>query len=147
MFNADSGNQESPYKKSHGAEQVRAFLSAMEARDLTSAERYLAANVVMQFPGAAPMQRLSEVVEWAQTRYHSVSKTFHAVDHCTDSSHGASAQRCVVICHGELAVEWLNGSTTTGVRFIDRFELTDGLITRQDVWNDLALDATTNSHR
>ena len=43
------------------------------------------------------------------------------------------------MCHGELAVEWLDGSTSASVRFIDRFELTDGLITRQDVWNDLAL--------
>ncbi len=29
--------------------------------------------------------------------------------------------------------------SSASVRFIDRFELTDGLITRQDVWNDLAL--------
>ena len=119
--------------ENHNVEQVHAFLSAMEARDLAGAEHYLAANVVMQFPGAAPMQRLSEVVEWAQTRYRRVSKTFHTVDLCTHPC------QCVVICHGELAVQWLDGSTSTGVRFIDRFELIDGLISRQDVWNDLAL--------
>lgn len=122
-------------------ERVRAFLSAMEARDLASAERYLAANVEMHFPGAPPMQRLSEVVEWAQSRYHRVSKTFHAVDHCDYPNYS------VVFCHGELTVEWLDDSTSTGVRFIDRFELTDGLITRQDVWNDLALVVRTSSHR
>lgn len=123
-------------ERDHSTEQVRAFLSAMEARDLTNAERYLAVNVVMQFPGAPPMQRLSEVVEWAQSRYRRVSKTFHAVDQCDYPNH------CVVFCHGELLVEWLDGSTITGVRFIDRFEITDGLITRQDVWNDLALEQT-----
>ncbi|MGQ7261010.1 nuclear transport factor 2 family protein [Vreelandella sp. V005] len=128
------------YADNHSTEQVRAFLTAMEARDLASAERYLATHVVMQFPGAPPMQRLNEVVEWAKTRYRRVSKTFHAVDQCLYPNH------CVVVCHGELAVEWLDGSTSTGVRFIDRFELTDGLITRQDVWNDLALAARTNNH-
>ena len=128
------------YPDSHSTEQVRAFLSAMEARDLASAERHLATPVVMQFPGAPPMQQLNEVVEWAKTRYRRVSKTFHAVDQCLYPNY------CVVVCHGELTVEWLDGSTSTGVRFIDRFELTDGLITRQDVWNDLALDARTNSH-
>lgn len=132
-----------PYSRS--VKQVRAFLSAMEARDLACAERYLAVNVVMQFPGAAPMQRLSEVVEWAKTRYRRVSKTFYAVDLCSHPKQGTSTTHSVVVCHGELAVEWLDGSTSTGVRFIDRFELTDGLITRQDVWNDLALAARTSS--
>ncbi|WFE70941.1 nuclear transport factor 2 family protein [Halomonas sp. M1] len=128
MPNAEMTNAEN-----HNTEQVRAFLSAMEARDLASAERHLAANVVMQFPGAPPMLRLSEVVEWARTRYRSVSKTIYALDSYTSQPHA------VVTCHGELKVEWLDGTTSTGVRFIDRFELTDGLITRQDVWNDLAL--------
>lgn len=140
-------NAEMTDSESHDVKQVRAFLSAMEARDLASAERYLAANVVMQFPGAPPMQQLSDVVEWATTRYRRVSKTFYAVDLCRYPSHGTSTTHSVVVCHGELAVEWLDGSTSTGVRFIDRFELTDGLITRQDVWNDLALVARPSSHR
>lgn len=127
--------------ENRNVEQVRAFLSAMEARDLASAKRCLAANVVMQFPGALPMQHLSEVVEWAQTRYRRVSKTLYAIDLCHHPSHDTSPTFDVVVCHGELAVEWLDGSATNGVRFIDRFELTDGLITRQDVWNDLALAA------
>lgn len=131
---------ENHHARDHSVEVVRAFLSAMEARDLVNAERYLAADVVMQFPGAPSMQRLSEVVEWVQSRYHRVSKTFHAVDRCNYPAH------CVVFCHGELTVEWRDGATSIGVRFIDRFELTAGLITRQDVWNDLALAARTNSH-
>lgn len=138
-------NAEMTDPDSRSVKQVRAFLSAMEARDLACAERYLAVNVVMQFPGAAPMQRLSEVVEWAKTRYRRVSKTFFAVDLCSHPKQGTSTTHSVVVCHGELAMEWLDGSTSTGVRFIDRFELTDGLITRQDVWNDLALAARTSS--
>lgn len=131
MSNAESGSG-----NHSSAQQVRAFLNAMEARDLASAERYLADDVVMQFPGAPSMQRLNEVVEWARNRYSSVRKTFHAIDQCDYATHS------VVICHGELAVEWLDGTTSMGVRFIDRFELTEGLITRQDVWNDLAITQT-----
>ena len=134
MLNLHSGT-----KEHHGIAQVRAFLSAMEDRDLPRAERYLAATVTIRFPGSPTMSRLSEVVEWAQARYRQVHKTFHAVDLCSDQQRCANADHCVVVCHGELSVEWLDGSTSNGVRFIDRFELTDGLITRQDVWNDLAL--------
>ncbi|WP_386082150.1 nuclear transport factor 2 family protein [Vreelandella sp. F11] len=130
---------ENHHERDHSVELVRAFLSAMEARDLTNAEQYLAAGIVMQFPGSPPMQRLSEVVEWAQNRYRRVNKTLHAVDLCNYPSQCAGSV-IVVFCHGELTVEWLDGTTSTCVRFIDRFELTDGLITRQDVWNDLALE-------
>lgn len=125
----------------HGAGQhrasdktrVRDFLAAMERRDLAKAEGYLARSVVMRFPGAPPFHDLHDVVSWARTRYRSVRKTFHAVDHCVTD------EASIVVCHGELSVIWLDGTTTEGVRFIDRFELEHGLITRQDVWNDLAL--------
>ncbi|RUR39508.1 nuclear transport factor 2 family protein [Vreelandella populi] len=115
------------------AQRVRAFLQALEMRNLAEAEAFLAPGAVMQFPDAPPMYRLSELVDWAKNRYHHVQKTFHAIDRVIKENH------TLVFCHGELSVEWLDGSTFTGVRFIDRFELTDGLITRQDVWNDLAL--------
>lgn len=133
MSNIQNRRQKNSQPAQRDIEQVRGFLSAMEERDLIRAQHYLAANVVMQFPGAPPMQLLNEVVQWAATRYHRVSKTCHAVDQCLYSNGS------VVVCHGVLTVEWLDGKITTGVRFIDRFELTDGLITRQDVWNDLAI--------
>ena len=31
-----------------------------------------------------------------------------------------------------------DGTPFEGIRFIDRFEVTEGLLTRQDVWNDIA---------
>ena len=115
------------------SQRVRAFLNALEMRSLAEAEPFLAPGAVMHFPDAPPMYRLSELVDWAKTRYRHVHKTFHAIDSVSKENH------TIVFCHGELSVKWLNGTTSTGVRFIDRFELIDGLITRQDVWNDLAL--------
>ena len=38
---------------------------------------------------------------------------------------------------GTLFGEWLDGTAFEGIRFIDRFQLSEGLIVRQDVWNDM----------
>jgi hypothetical protein len=44
----------------------------------------------------------------------------------------------VVYCFGTLYGEWSDGTPFSGVRFIDRFTIKDGLLTDQRVWNDLA---------
>jgi len=108
------------------------FLKAMEARDLAKAETYLAPEFVMQFPGAEPMHKLSELVAWAAPRYQSVSKTYDGFDTAV------SAEGAVVHCRGTLSGVWPDGSAFAGIRFADRFELQGGKITRQDVWNDIA---------
>ena len=118
------------------AATVRAYLDAMEARDLAKAETYLGAGFTMQFPGAAPMTTLSQLVEWSKPRYRFVKKTYERFDA------GMSAEGPVVYCFGTLHGEWLDGSAFEGIRFIDRFQLEGGLIVRQDVWNDMALVRT-----
>jgi phenylpyruvate tautomerase PptA (4-oxalocrotonate tautomerase family) len=121
-----------------GAEQpdaaalVREFLGLMQARDLAAAARLLAPGFTMRFPGAAPMQRLEELVEWARGRYRSVGKVYETIDECW------AADATVVYCSGTLEGVWLDGTGFSGVRFVDRFEVAEGKIRRQDVWNDLA---------
>ncbi|KIN70474.1 Tautomerase enzyme family [Sulfitobacter noctilucae] len=112
---------------------VRTYLSAMEQRDLGAAEAMLAPDFAMQFPGAAPMTRLSELIAWSKPRYKSVAKTYEGFD--AMQSEGAAA---VVYARGILHGVWLDGTTFDGIRFIDRFEIIDGKITHQDVWNDMA---------
>ncbi|MHA7880539.1 MAG: nuclear transport factor 2 family protein [Saccharospirillum sp.] len=114
------------------AERVHQYLAAMERRDLEAAQGFLAENFVMTFPGSGEMTSLTQLVEFARGRYRFVEKTFTA----TDVAYGM--ERVVVTCHGTLAGEWMDGTPFSGVRFIDRFELQDNDITRQDVWNDLA---------
>ena len=111
---------------------VRHFLERMQERDLPAAQAMLAPGFVMQFPGAAPMTRLEELVAWGKGRYQRVGKVYERFD----ESWGDEAT--VVYCSGTLYGVWLDGSAFEGIRFIDRFEIVDGLITRQDVWNDLA---------
>ena len=111
---------------------VRAFLSAMEARDLAAAETYLGAGFTMQFPGAPLMNTLPQLVEWAKPRYRFVRKTYDGFDQAM------SAEGPVVYCYGSLSGEWPDGTAFEGIRFIDRFQFSEGLIVRQDVWNDIA---------
>jgi len=111
---------------------VRAYLDAMEERDLARAETMLGDGFKMIFPGAAPMTKLQELVDWSRPRYHFVKKTYTGFD--VVQSDGQQ----VVFARGTLSGEWPDGTGFGGVRFIDRFELKEGKIIRQDVWNDLA---------
>lgn len=112
---------------------VRDYLGAMERRDLGAAQALLGKGFTMQFPGAAPMTQLEELIAWSKPRYKFVNKTYDRFD--AMQSDGAAA---LVYCFGTLSGEWLDGTAFSGIRFIDRFEIESGKITRQDVWNDMA---------
>jgi hypothetical protein len=109
------------------AEIVTQFLRTMEARDLERAKGCLAPGFRMVFPGGIEMERLEELVAWSRTRYARVVKTFDRVEHAGTG----------VWVSGTLAGEWLDGRAFAGIRYVDRFELVDGLIVRQEVWNDM----------
>jgi phenylpyruvate tautomerase PptA (4-oxalocrotonate tautomerase family) len=112
---------------------VKDFLARMQARELDAAQAFLAPGFSMHFPGSGPMHRLEELLQWSRQRYRSVGKVFATFDEVW------SGEGAVVYCTGTLYGVWLDGSALDGVRFVDRFEVRDGLIQRQDVWNDLAL--------
>ena len=110
------------------AEVVHSFLKAMEARDLPAARAHLGEGFVMTFPGAIRMTTLEDLIAWVKPRYRFVKKTYERFD----------AMGSLVYCFGTLHGEWPDGAPFGGIRFIDRFELSGGLIVRQDVWNDIA---------
>lgn len=114
------------------SEQVQKFLSAMQARDLPLAQSFLSPDFAMCFPGGACFTELAELVAWGRQRYNKVGKHIEQLDEAW------AGDVAVVHCHGKLYGEWLDGQAFEGIRFIDRFELKDGLIVKQDVWNDLA---------
>ncbi|MEM9341818.1 MAG: nuclear transport factor 2 family protein [Pseudomonadota bacterium] len=111
---------------------VTGYLAAMEARDLATASSVLDDGFEMVFPGTGPMTSLTELVDWANGRYRFVRKTSHAAEVLDGED------VTVVYVRGVLRGEWPDGHPFEGIRFIDRFEVSGGLITRQDVWNDLA---------
>lgn len=111
---------------------VRRFLALMEARELAAAAALLAPEVEMVFPGGARFDRLEALIGWARDRYARIAKRIDRVDTAP------AANSAVVIVQGELYGAWHDGTAFDGIRFIDWFELKDGLIRRQHVWNDLA---------
>jgi phenylpyruvate tautomerase PptA (4-oxalocrotonate tautomerase family) len=123
-----SGNAAHPV----ASDLVRGFLAAMQARELDRAKTFLAPGFEMYFPGGVCFTALEQLVEWGRRRYRFVTKSFERFDEAWTTD-GA-----VVHCHGTLSGEWPDGRVFAGVRFIDRFEVEDGCLRRQDVWNDLA---------
>ncbi len=119
------------------ADLVRAFLRAMEARDLAAAQRYLADDFRMTFPGGAAFTTLDELVAWGAQRYRFVTKTYEGFDECFGET------GMVVYCFGTLSGEWPDGTSFSGIRFIDRFAVEDGKLSEQRVWNDLAESRAT----
>lgn len=111
---------------------VRRFLAALEARDLPAAKACLAPGLRMVFPATGEMADLTEVLAWAAPRYQRVGKRLDGFDVLHEG------EATIVYCRGTLHGLWPDGQPFEGIRFIDRFEIRDGLITRQDVWNDLA---------
>lgn len=114
------------------ADIVREFLGAMEARDLDAARGFLADGFSMTFPGGARFTQLEELVEWGRGRYRFVRKRYQAFEEVFGANGPA------VYCHGTLEGEWPDGTPFEGIRFIDRFEIVDGKLRDQQVWNDLA---------
>ncbi|MCY1166792.1 MAG: nuclear transport factor 2 family protein [Pseudomonadota bacterium] len=111
---------------------VKGFLEAMQQRDLNTAQSFLAAGFAMRFPGSAVMHSLAEMINWARPRYRSVAKDYERFEEVWREND------TVVFCSGTLHGTWNDGRDFSGIRFIDRFEVVDGKITRQDVWNDVA---------
>ena len=107
---------------------VRAYLDAMERRDLGAAKSFLAPGFFMVFPGNKRFDALEQLVESAKGRYRSARKTYERYETAGDA----------VYCYGTLHGELLDGSPYSGIRFIDRFTVRDGKLVDQNVWNDMA---------
>jgi ketosteroid isomerase-like protein len=112
-------------------ELVRAFLDAMERRDLAAARAFLADDFAMLFPGGARFTRLEDLVAHGAGRYRWVKKRFERFDEAPEE--GGTA----VYCFGTLYGEWPDGRPFEGIRFIDRFVVRGGRLADQKVWNDL----------
>lgn len=110
---------------------VRAYLDAMEGRDLEQAKNFLATGFSMVFPGGARFTDLAAVVAWSKPRYRFVKKKYDSYEEVlTDDS-------TIVWCHGTLHGEWPDGTPFANIRFVDRFTVRNGKLIDQAVWNDL----------
>jgi phenylpyruvate tautomerase PptA (4-oxalocrotonate tautomerase family)/limonene-1,2-epoxide hydrolase len=114
-------------------EVVRSFLNALAERQLDQAARHLSERFEMVFPDQTRMRTLAELVDWSRPRYQSIQKH---ITHLDESWRGDGA---VVYVSGHLSGVFHDGTRFEDIRFIDRFEVVEGKIERQDVWNDLGV--------
>lgn len=114
-------------------DKVRVYLGALEARDIDVAQDCLAEKVAVIGPAGRPAGSVQDIIANSSGRYRRIGKHITRFDAMPTVDGGV-----IVYCIGTLHGEWLDGRTFSGIRFIDRFELREGLITLQEVWNDAA---------
>lgn len=112
---------------------VRAFLGALEARDVQKAQAFLAPGARIVVPGGRELAAVTEIVANSARRYRRIGKHIERFDALAAPDGGIT-----VYCMGTLHGAWADGTDFDNVRFIDRFELVGGRIHLQEVWNDAA---------
>jgi hypothetical protein len=122
----------SSMSRHEAVELVKKFLLTMEDRDLATAEVMMAPNATITFPGSKSYATQGEMVAASKGRYLWVKKSIDFAD-CLSKDRGHT-----VYIMGTLYGVNRHGLQFQDIRFIDRFEIMGGAITRQDVWNDLA---------
>ena len=84
------------------------------------------------FTGGRHMPTPQDITAFNGLRYAWVKKALGQFDWTERDDH------TVVYSNGTLYGEWPDGSSFSGNRYLDRFEVRNGKITRMDVWNDSA---------
>lgn len=112
---------------------VTTYLRTMEKRDLVAARAMHAPGFSMLFPGGKRYDTLEQLIEGSKTRYRRALKTFDRLD-VADNGDGSFA----VYVFGTLYGELLDGEPYSGIRYVDRFTVRDGMLVDQMVWNDMA---------
>lgn len=108
------------------------FLDASMKPDPQKAATYMADDVSITFTGGRAMPSARDITAFNAGRYAWVKKDVGRFDWAEHADH------TVVYSNGTLYGEWLDGRSFSGNRYLDRFEVRDGKITRMDVWNDSA---------
>jgi len=112
---------------------VRDFLAALAERDAARAGAHLSPHARIVFPGGEARRSIEEIIAGSARKYRHVAKRIERLDVLPAEGDGA-----IVYCYGTLFGTWRDGKAFEGIRFIDRFQIRDGLIVEQLVWNDTA---------
>jgi len=115
------------------------FLGLFAELRYAEANRYLAPGCRMQFPGGIEFTDCTALPTRSSAIYRWVHKVFEHFDEFETPA------GTVVYNFGTLRGEWTDGVPFEGVRYIDRFLVSNGKITDQKVWNDLSLAASARN--
>jgi ketosteroid isomerase-like protein len=111
---------------------VEAYLTASMIPDPDAAAAYMAPGTVITFTGGRAFDHPRGPTGFNAKRYRWVKKKMDRFDVCPGDG------ETVVYSVGTLYGEWKDGSPFEGNRYVDRFVVRNGKITRMDVWNDSA---------
>ena len=116
------------------AEVVDEFLRIIMIPDPVEARRFVSPELAIRFTGGRAMRDPTECTAFNRARYSWVKKRIER----TETVAGGSADETVVYSIGTLHGEWPDGTPFEGNRYVDRYVVSQGLITHMDVWNDSA---------
>lgn len=113
--------------------RIEQFLACVARRDLDHARQYLSPDARIVFPPGRTFDSLEDMAAGMRVRYQSIDKIRERWDIWTRDD-----DTLVVYNTGTLFGVNVHDVPFSGVRYLDRFELRDGLIVLQEVWNDLS---------
>ena len=126
-----NGNSASP---SAAAAVVDEYLRRLMIPNPDAARELVSPELRIRFTGGREMRDPAQCAAFNAARYAWVKKRIEA----TEVVDGASDDHAVVYSRGTLYGAWPDGTPFEGNRYVDRYVLSHGLITRMDVWNDSA---------
>jgi hypothetical protein len=116
------------------AQVVDEFLRIIMIPDPAGARQFAAPSLRIRFTGGRTMSDPAECSAFNASRYRWVKKRIER----TETVSGGSDSETVVYSIGTLHGEWPDGTPFEGNRYVDRYVVSQGLITQMEVWNDSA---------
>ena len=116
------------------ADIVNDYLRLLMIPDPAAARAFVSPELQIRFTGGRAMTDPAQCAAFNASRYKWVKKRIER----TETVSGGGAQETVVYSLGTLYGEWPDGSPFEGNRYVDRYVISQGLITQMDVWNDSA---------
>jgi len=116
------------------AKIVEEYLRVLMIPDPAAARQFCAPDLEIRFTGNRLMHEPAECAAFNAGRYKWVKKKFGP----THVAEGGTADETVVYQTGTLYGEWLDGTPFEDNRYVDRYVVRQGKISRMEVWNDSA---------
>lgn len=111
-------------------QMILGFLEAQMGGRFADVAHLVAPDCQIIFSGGRPFESAADITAFNARRYAWVRKRMERTD-------VALGEDCVVVFSlGALYGAWPDGAEFDGNRYVDRFEVKDGLIVRWEVWND-----------
>lgn len=113
---------------------VEQYLRTLMIPDPEGARALVAPDLKITFTGGRAMRDPAECAAFNARRYAWVQKRYER----TEVVSGGTEEETVVYMLGTLHGAWPDGTPFEGNRYVDRYVVSHGRITRMDVWNDSA---------